>query len=159
MSNAGGDDKKNKKASLKSEIRFSSLHAWGLSYFLSAFWGSDDSRCNRQGLQHEYDQLARNRIHNDSYPAQWPLLPWGWVSFQGSAEPWVSRSQQPAQVCSRWLPCQLDLALLEGLAPVLEWQMFSNGHLENPEILTLICSVYPFPWCKYPHHGNFKPLM
>lgn len=88
--------KKKKKASLKSEICFSSLHAWGLSHFLSAFWGSDDSRCHRQGLQHEYDQLARNRIHNDSYPARWPLLPWGWVSFQGSAEPWVSRSQKPA---------------------------------------------------------------
>ena len=37
--------------------------------------GEVGSEMSQTGSQHEYDQLARNRIHNDGYPAQWPLLP------------------------------------------------------------------------------------
>lgn len=151
--------KKKKQASLKSEICFSSLHAWGLSHF-SQLPGEVMTRdvtdwiCSTNmiswpetGFTATVTRLSGRCCPEAGSPSRAQLSP----GCQGA-------SNLP-QVCSHWLPCQLDLALLKGLEPVLDWQMFNNGHLENLEILTLICSVYPFPWCKYPHHGNFKPLM
>lgn len=148
MSNASGDDKKKR---LPLNLKYASVPY--MPGALATFFqlpGEVGSEMSQTGSQHEYDQLARNRIHNDGYPAQWPLLPWDWVSFQGSAEPWVSRTQQPASSLLTLAALPARLGASWGLKPVLDWQMFNNGHLENLEILTLICSVYPFPWWNIP---------
>lgn len=159
MSNAGGDDKKKKRPPLN--LKYASVpYMPGALATFSQLSGEvmtrdvTDRVCSTNMISWPGTGFTMTviRLGGRCCPEAGSLS-------RAQLSPGCQGARSLPQVCSHQLPCQLDLALLEGLEPVLDWQMFNNGHLKNLETFTLICSVYPFPWCKYPHHGNFKPLM